>query len=196
MNCIKTFIHGKFLFVSSVSLLSLGLSGSWSSTGIPGDSSPLTSPPKPGSEVSLLSDSELTFLFDCIESARFTVSNEDTVILIFLSNTPGFIGIRTYFQSILTSLTFCIFAFFGTTSEFQTSLFKRTSCIFRRPTTKEKRSTLRWLHSFGLVFLSTLKILSLDSNSWFTTTFWLIIRFVKHETDLAFRLKYNFEEFN
>ena len=41
---------------------------------IPGDSSPLISPPKPGSDVSLLSDRELTFLFDCIESARFTVS--------------------------------------------------------------------------------------------------------------------------
>jgi hypothetical protein len=71
---IMTFIHGIFLAVSSVSLLSLGLSGGWSSLSIPGDSSPLTSPPTPCSDVSLLSDKELTFLFDCTESVRLTVT--------------------------------------------------------------------------------------------------------------------------
>jgi len=67
-----TFNHGIFLDVSSVSLLSLGLSGGWSSLRIPGDSSPLTSPPPPCSDVSLRSDSELTFRFDCTESVRLT----------------------------------------------------------------------------------------------------------------------------
>lgn len=60
--------------VSSVSLLSLGLSGGCSSLNTPGDSSPLASPATPGSEVSLLSDIELTFLLDCIESVLFTIS--------------------------------------------------------------------------------------------------------------------------
>lgn len=69
-----TFIHGMFLLVSSVSLLSLGLSGGWSSLNTPGDSSPLASPATPGSEVSLLSDSELTFRLDWIESVRLTGS--------------------------------------------------------------------------------------------------------------------------
>jgi hypothetical protein len=69
-----TFIQGMFFVVSSVSLLSLGLSGGWSSLSTPGDSSPLASPAIPGSDVSLLSDKELTFLLDCMESVLFTVS--------------------------------------------------------------------------------------------------------------------------
>lgn len=58
--------------MSSASLLSLGLSGGWSSLKIPGDSSPLTSPPPPSSDISLRSESELTFRFDCTESVRLT----------------------------------------------------------------------------------------------------------------------------
>lgn len=69
-----TLSQGMFLVVSSVSLLSLGLSGGWSSLRTPGDSSPLASPGIPGSEVSLRSEIELTLRFDCMESARFTVS--------------------------------------------------------------------------------------------------------------------------
>lgn len=75
LSSFLTFIQGRWeVDSSSVSLLSLGDSGGWSSLNIPGDSSPDTT--SACSDVSLRSDRELTLRFDWRESVRLTVAGQ------------------------------------------------------------------------------------------------------------------------